>query len=96
MLAEILAALAIAILRYLQGREDIKAATRAKLIERSMEYAQHALIWKAKAAGDTHLPELVVRRPGLKLWVPGDIADSGGRPEAGAVPDPGSGRPDVS
>ena len=36
MLGEILAAIAIALLRYLHGREDIKEATRAKLTERAM------------------------------------------------------------
>ena len=61
MLAEILAAVVIALLRYLQGREDLKASIRADLEKESLRYANAALVWKARAAGEPAAEYLRVR-----------------------------------
>ena len=61
MLAEILAAVVIALLRYLQGREDLKASIRADLEKESLRYANAALAWKARAAGEPAAEYLRVR-----------------------------------
>lgn len=94
MLAEFFAALAIALLRYLQQRGDLKAALRADLEREAFTYVEKALRWKAVAAGDLNPPELLVRKPGVQLWLSNDDADPGRVPAGGALPSKGWDRTD--
>ena len=67
MLAQILAALAVGILRYLQSREDLKSSIRSDLEKESMAYALKAQEWRAHADADAE--SLRVRNTRAKLSI---------------------------
>lgn len=68
-LLDFLAKLAIEILRYLQGREDIKNATRVELEREAMKYAIRAAEWKARAVGLPYAHDLRVRNATLTISI---------------------------
>jgi hypothetical protein len=72
-LAQILAALAVGILRYLQSRKDLKESIRADLEKESLSYALKAQEWRARAGVDAD--SLRVRSQGASLSLPDSPAD---------------------
>lgn len=73
LLAQILAALAVGILRYLQSREDLKDSIRADLEKESLSYALKAQEWRARAGADVE--SLRVRNEGASLSLPDSSSD---------------------
>lgn len=79
MIAEILAALVIGLLKYLQTRQDLRAAVRAEVEKECMGYAIKANEWKANAPRDPHALDVRVRNPGDVLSIPDRTANDDGR-----------------
>lgn len=77
LLAQILAALAVGILRYLQSREDLKDSIRADLEKESLSYALKAQEWRARAGADAE--SLRVRNEGASLSLHSGDASSDSR-----------------
>lgn len=80
MLADLAAAIVVALLRYLQQRQDLRAAVRAEVEKECLVYANRANEWKANDADDDpRALDVRVRRPGATLSVSSDPAHDDGR-----------------
>lgn len=81
MWADLAAAVVVALLRYLQQRQDLRAAVRAEVEKECLVYANRANEWKAAADADPRALDMRVRRPGATLSVSSDPASDDGRTE---------------
>jgi hypothetical protein len=88
-LADALAALAVAILRWWAGRQDVRNLERAKLALAAAEAANRALVWKADARPES-VERIRVRADAPALRLPGIDPDSLGDPAHDPLP---GGRP---
>lgn len=79
MLADLAAAIVVALLRYLQQRQDLRAAVRAEVEKECLVYANRANEWKANASRDPHALDVRVRSPGDALSIPDRTANDDGR-----------------
>jgi hypothetical protein len=89
LISQALAALAIALLRYFQQREDLKASIRLELEKEAMAYAIRATEWRARAAGYPYAVRLGVRNVKLSISIQSDVADAGSGAEGVSVPSQG-------
>lgn len=89
--ANIAAAIAVAILRYLQSREDLKTSIRLELEREVMGYAIKATEWKARAVGLPFASHLVVRNATLSISLQSPDACAGSDAQSVGVRNEGSG-----
>lgn len=81
-MTQLLAALAVALLRYLQQREDLKQSVRDDLEKEAMRYAIKATEYKARAAGLPYAHAFVVRDSTLTISIQGPVASAGSGAES--------------
>lgn len=86
LLIQTLVALAVAVLRYVQSREDLKQTAFDKVSAEDAQYAIQALQWKASAVTT---PDggagLGVRDPANRIELQGSGPEAGGPPAGGSV-----------
>lgn len=87
--SQLLAALAVSLLRYFQQREDLKSSIRLELEREAMAYAIQATEWRARAAGYPYAVKLGVRNVKLSISVQSDLADPRSGTESLPVPPEG-------
>ncbi len=81
MIGEMLAAFALGLIKYLQTRQDLRAAIRAELREECQVYVDRANEWKEKAerGDDPTALDVRVRRPGATLSLSSEPTHDDGR-----------------
>ncbi len=79
MIADLLAALVVALLRYLQTRHDLRVAARAEIEKECMAYAIKANEWKSRAGSDPDADRVRVRDATAILSIQNPAANDDGR-----------------
>lgn len=75
MLGDLLAAIVVGLLKYLQTRQDLRAAVRAEIEKECMAYAIKANEWKARAGSNPDADRVRVLNPTASLSIPNPSAD---------------------
>lgn len=81
-MTQLLAALAVSLLRYLQQREDLKQSVRDDLEKEAMRHVIKATEYKARAAGLPYAAALRVRDTTISISISSPIAGAGSGTES--------------